>query len=129
MTDIYRCASRVLVWLGALESSRNTRITRKMITALAWPRVLFPDFTSFVRLTFPKEEEAYTAVGWLFSHPWFERIWVVQEVAGGKTVHVMYHGICVELETLARAAKHLGSDIELKSYPVIGGAYQTLVCF
>jgi hypothetical protein len=115
MTDIYRRASRVLVWLGAPESSRNTRITRKMITALAWPRVLFPYFISFVRQTFPKEEEAYTAVGRLFSHPWFERIWVVQEVASGKTVHVMYHGICVELETLARAAKHLGSDTELKS--------------
>jgi hypothetical protein len=114
MTEIYQRASRVLVWLGAPESSRDTRIVRKMVRALAWPRFMLPSFTNFVRNAFPSEEEAYVAVGRLFSHPWFERIWVVQEVASGKTVHVMYHGICAEWDTLAKAAKHIGSDTQLK---------------
>lgn len=55
------------------------------------------------------------AVGKLFSHPWFERIWIVQEVAAGKTVHVMYHGICMEWETLVAAANRLSHDPELRA--------------
>jgi len=113
MTDIYRRAFRVLVWLGASESFQDTRIVRKMIRVLTWP-LIFLSTSSMLAGLFDNDEQAFIAVGRLFSHPWFERIWVVQEVAVGKAVHVMYHGICVDWNTLASAAKNLGSDTDLK---------------
>lgn len=99
---------------GAPENSQDTRIMRKMIRVLNWPEI-FVSTSSLLSSLFEEEEQAFIAVGRLFSHPWFERIWEIQEVAFGKTVHVMYHGICVDWDTLARAAKHLGADTDLKS--------------
>ncbi|PMD41819.1 hypothetical protein L207DRAFT_406182, partial [Hyaloscypha variabilis F] len=74
MARIYGRAARVIVWLGAPKSRTDTRIVRKMIRALIWPESI----------------DAFIAVGKLFSHSWFEKIWIVQEVAAGKKVHVMY---------------------------------------
>ena len=114
MTDIYRRASRVVVWLGAPENRKDTRIVRKMIRALNWPETFIPT-TALLPSLFDNEEQAFIAVGRLFSHPWFERAWIVQEVAVGKIVHVMYHGTCIDWDVLTAAAKRLGHDTVLKS--------------
>ncbi|PMD19979.1 hypothetical protein NA56DRAFT_574650, partial [Hyaloscypha hepaticicola] len=83
MTQIYGRATRVVVWLGAPESRKDTRITRKMIRALNWPEII-TSTTQLLPGLFGNEKDAFVAVGKLFSHPWFERIWIVQEVAAGK---------------------------------------------
>jgi hypothetical protein len=114
MAKIYGQAVRVIVWLGAPESRKDTRIVRKMIRALVWPETIISTVALLPSL-FGNEEEAFIAVGKLFSHPWFERIWIVQEVAAGKIVHVMYHGVCIEWEVLAAAANRLGHNTELKA--------------
>jgi hypothetical protein len=112
MTDIYRRASRILVWLGAPENGQDTRVVRKMIKALSWSEI-FVSTSSWLAILFDNEEEAFIAVGRLFSYPWFERISVVQEVAVGATVHIMYHGIFVDWDTLARVAKRLDTGTYL----------------
>ena len=114
MTQIYGRATRVVVWLGAPESRKDTRITRKMIRALNWPEII-RSTTQLLPTLFGNEKDAFVAVGKLFSHPWFERIWIVQEVAAGKTVHVMYHGICMEWEILVAAANRLSHNPELRA--------------
>jgi hypothetical protein len=113
MAKIYGQAARVVVWLGAPESRKDTHIVRKMIRALNWPETIMST-TALLPSLFGDEKEAFIAVGKLFSHPWFERIWVVQEVAAGKIVHVMYHGICIDWEVLVAAANRLGHNTELK---------------
>jgi hypothetical protein len=120
MTDIYKSASRVIVWLGPPESSQGTRVVRKMIMALNWPqpqvvmkhrgmktRDLLPNF-------FRDEKEAFVTISKFLSHSWFERIWVVQEIACGKKGNVMYHGTCLDWDDLVAAAHRLYTDLSLK---------------
>jgi hypothetical protein len=113
MADIYRRASRVVVWLGAPESRKETHTLRKFIGIFNYPE-WYESINAFLPYFFDNEEEAYIAVGKLLSHPWFERIWIVQEVAVGKTVHVMYHGTCINWEILAAVIKRLCTDGDLK---------------
>ncbi|KAN0098890.1 Heterokaryon incompatibility protein (HET) domain containing protein [Hyaloscypha variabilis] len=107
-------STRVIVWLGAPQSRKDTRIVRKMIRALTGSESIVPT-TAILENLFSDEKDAFIAVGKLFSHSWFERIWIVQEVAAGKKVHVMYHGICIEWEVLTAAAHRLGHNTELKT--------------
>jgi hypothetical protein len=58
---------------------------------------------------------AYQAIGRLFQHPWFERIWIIQEVAAGKEVHIMYNGVCIDWHDLTAAAYKIESNHALSS--------------
>jgi hypothetical protein len=113
MADIYRRASRVIVWLGAAESRKDTHLVRKMISTLYYPEY-FNSTNALLQYLFDNEEEAFVAMGKLLRHPWFERIWIDQEVAVGETVHVIYHGTCTQWEVLAAVIKRLCSDGDLK---------------
>jgi hypothetical protein len=48
-----------------------------------------------------KGDDAYRVVGRLLGHPWFSRIWIVQEVAVSKEIHVMTCGMCLNWFSLA----------------------------
>ena len=114
MTDIYRRSSRVIVWLSPPEKLNVARQTRLLLFALGdnvnpSGRTRF----EFIRNIFPvlrEEEPAYRGLAQLLTNPWFERVWVLQEVATGTTVHVMHNGICVEWDTVVQAVKALRAD-------------------
>jgi len=112
MTKIYQRASRVIVWLGAPENPRDILAIRKMIKVLDFPQ-LFVSTTALLANIFDREEEAFFAIAKLLEHPWFERIWVVQEVAMGRKVHVMYQGNCIDWDVFMNATKRLGHDGDL----------------
>ena len=63
---------------------------------------------------FENQEEAFVVIAKLFSRKWFERIWIVQEVASGKIIHVMYNGTCLDWDVLTGAAQRLGADLLLR---------------
>jgi hypothetical protein len=74
VTDIYKSASRVIVWPEPPENSRETRVVRKMIMALNWPQ---PQVVGKTRGTktrdlllnlFRNEEETFVAVSKFLSH-------------------------------------------------------------
>ncbi|OCK73557.1 hypothetical protein K432DRAFT_447772 [Lepidopterella palustris CBS 459.81] len=123
MLDIYRRASRVLVWLGAPPiSTKEIRLLRRIMTILglgssqiAPPTVSNQDAVDGL---FTKEARALACQSLyrFFQHPWFERIWVVQEVAAGKEVRVTYGGICMDWSTLASAAGTIKLDPELQRH-------------
>ena len=113
MTEIYRRASRVIVWLGPPKSVQETTITRKMIRTLNWPKSSYFDKVDVIETHVNEEKRGYFALGELFYHPWYERMWVVQEIAVAQTVHVMYKGICVDWDRLATAAREINSDPDL----------------
>jgi hypothetical protein len=112
MTKIYQRASRVIVWLGAPENPRDTLSIRKIIKVLDHPQ-LFVSTTALLAMIFEKEEEAFLAIAKVLEHPWFERMWVVQEVAMGKKVHIMCQGNCIDWDIFINATKRLGHDGDL----------------
>ncbi|KAL2070883.1 hypothetical protein VTL71DRAFT_13909 [Oculimacula yallundae] len=101
MREIYSKPSRVLVWLGEdIENQAEPAIEFVKEVAERYCRKLNVSFTeattvfNSANLTILREEQEgvrgvypsdgdsrWPAVIWLYKHIWFERIWVVQEVA------------------------------------------------
>lgn len=112
MTEIYSKASRVIVWLGPPDNLRETRNLQTLIRMLSWITVRKK---SHVQHLLPDKALAFEALGQLFAHTWFERMWILQEVAAGDPVHVMHKGVCVQWESISQAAYALGADLELRA--------------
>jgi hypothetical protein len=53
-------------------------------------------------------------MGQLLGRSWVERIWIVEEVAVGKTVGILYHGTCTEWDVLAAVIKRLSTDSDFE---------------
>ncbi|KAH8592022.1 heterokaryon incompatibility protein-domain-containing protein [Bisporella sp. PMI_857] len=99
MTDIYRQASRVLVWLGPPIDVLQARSLRQAITR--W----------FNRtLDAQGVEEGFNAMRNCLEHPYFERGWIIQEITVARTVHVLYNGTCLSLDALVHASSEIRRD-------------------
>jgi hypothetical protein len=90
MTGIYKRAHSVVAWLGASSSDSQLAMATleaigtqielgKCATRLKPPGTAFPEwFHSSGALPF--DEDAWRAIHDLVSRPWFDRVWVVQEL-------------------------------------------------
>ncbi|KAF4996974.1 hypothetical protein FGRMN_4192 [Fusarium graminum] len=90
MADIYRLANRVVVWLGPIDSSASIvfpildHIGRQIEYSksnhlLPSPEATKPDWFR-VECPLPYGDDIYAAVYELLGRPWFERVWIVQEI-------------------------------------------------
>jgi hypothetical protein len=121
MTEIYSRCSRVIVWLSPPADVKAAQRTRMLLHTLSNPTYSPGMLLCKTRLnlidtlcrTVANQEAAFIGVAQLLCHPWFERIWVLQEMAVGKNVHVMFSGVCVEWDVLATAAREMFSDADV----------------
>ena len=111
MTEIYRRAYQVIVWLGPSANAHNAHLIGSFLMALKAPHILGLSTKDTLDIFVRDQKEAFIALGELFSHPWFERIWVIQEVIVSNHVHVMYKGICLSWDTIAALAVRLEKDV------------------
>jgi hypothetical protein len=102
MRSIYQRANRVIVWLGTKEKPKDARLAREMLAYLS--ASIIPVETLLKTLG---GDPGWSAIHHLFEHPWFSRIWVVQEIAVASTVNVMYGGIHINWDIIAAAIKVL----------------------
>jgi hypothetical protein len=89
MADIYSKAAKVLVWLG-LENKRTRlainlvlRVARRVkVDAATWKLVATADELHWAdtSVVLPFDEAEYIALYDILTRPWFERLWVWQEV-------------------------------------------------
>lgn len=86
MTQIYRGASRVLIWLGPMD--------REMCRVFGYAHEVEPEpCIQEVGHCFlnPLKMSLRRALGCVLERPWFRRIWVVQELAvSGDRAHILY---------------------------------------
>ncbi|KAG7284225.1 hypothetical protein NEMBOFW57_010589 [Staphylotrichum longicolle] len=88
MGDVYSCADRVLVWLGEaaddsdlacdLLPELNDRVWAVREKVGAW-RALSEEEVASLGLV-PADDPLWKAVLLLYSRPWFQRLWIVQEI-------------------------------------------------
>jgi hypothetical protein len=97
MRDIYQSSYRVYIWLG---ESETARLALSMFTQLILLKEVLSR-SSFIAYVFGLfscgKEDAYisamlTAFLDLLHHPWFSRIWVIQEVAVAPATTILYGG-------------------------------------
>lgn len=86
MTDIYRNAKYVAVWLGPLQ--KGDQLAQDFLRRL---------FLSerYLEVLQTASREVLTTVACLFSRAYWSRLWVVQELHNARTVH-MYYGDLVD---------------------------------
>jgi hypothetical protein len=90
MTSIYRCATSVIAWIGpespdsktalsALDEIGSQTVLTKCARRLRTPEAAHPDwFHSDSAL--PYSEDTWHAILDLLNRPWFDRVWIVQEI-------------------------------------------------
>jgi hypothetical protein len=103
MTDIYRQAFRVLVWLSAPVDFIEARSLRQAITH---------ETNQSLNSTMDVQgvEDAFNALRNCLEHPYFERGWIIQEITVARTVHVLYNGTCLNLDALVHASSEIRRD-------------------
>ena len=109
MSDIYRRATRVWVWLGVAEEPDASLAVELMLPRLDEAKKAIEMLASDYFLT-PQElglpeldSLAWDALDRIVNNPWFFRLWVVQEAALARSITFLYgaHEISLELVTSA----------------------------
>ncbi|PQE15262.1 Heterokaryon incompatibility protein [Rutstroemia sp. NJR-2017a BBW] len=106
MGEIYQRADRVVVWLGPQREVKDAYDARRVLCFLAYTwRHSGHDSQAYLRMLSNQRDLRWPAVVRLFSHPWFSRAWVVQELALPRTLHVIYGEICLDWEMIAATSR------------------------
>ncbi|KFA78820.1 hypothetical protein S40288_05485 [Stachybotrys chartarum IBT 40288] len=131
MGDIYRRASRVIVELGINCDDDKHRVCRVfppiLINMLSLTsqvlRAVRPERPSISPNEYSKfgipsyGHKAWGAWRSMRSRPWFTRSWIVQEVAAGKDVTVLYNGRSYKWDKMAMANRVTANEqVDLDTY-------------
>ncbi|RDW86011.1 hypothetical protein BP5796_04336 [Coleophoma crateriformis] len=113
MRNIYEETKRVLVWLGPADE-----VTQGALKILPNLTKIFEGIDHRTYILDPSNLETFTAkglpppdhaiwraIGHLMAHPWFMRLWTLQEVALPEKVHVLCGKETLEWDTLAQFAR------------------------
>ena len=93
MVDIYSSAQQTLVWLGS--ATEDSAVAMDFILVLKQALEELEGFKEVTDKMLLEKTSTYQdsppwlALGNLFARPWFQRVWVVQEVALSPTVYFM----------------------------------------
>jgi hypothetical protein len=114
MADIYGQATLVLVWLGS--EADNSELAMDNIRRATWFIAKRSNVMGqFSHLDNPETQQepppqVWWAIGRLFRRPWFNRMWVIQELLVGPTVAIACGPSAVKLWAFADLARALPMD-------------------
>jgi hypothetical protein len=113
MALIYRRAYSTVIWLGASPDKGAFELLRRIAARLQYANISSQELTEqelqetleYLGCPSSKAEET---LGSLFSRPWFQRVWTIQEAALSHNAHVMCKGVTMswdELSFICRVVK------------------------
>ncbi|KAH6697555.1 heterokaryon incompatibility protein-domain-containing protein [Plectosphaerella plurivora] len=125
MRTIYECASKVTIWLDAGEDSDSHLAIGLLLELSHYLKTDRPTDTELYERYRPeRRSRRWLALGRILDQPYFSRMWMVQEVAVNKTLHVVYGRETIQWDTLAPvilqllASFHFSTMIEDNTTPV-----------
>jgi hypothetical protein len=122
MTDIYRNASRVVVYLdipGGFENQTGDIIPRlvkakQIVGTSAYSDITWDDFGSHKELQkltkTPCNRDIKTASLYIFENPWFRRVWIIQEISLAQDALVVCEGWELPWKSLSDAYEWVGKS-------------------
>ena len=113
MGDIYRKASRTVAWLGDEPEGFNAIVILYSLWFLLNFHATLADSMSHIQLSYLNYPAMWSSLSKLVRHPWFSRVWVVQEVVVSKTVHVIYGNTYIDWEQLSIVLGAMRGDISV----------------
>ena len=113
MASIYASAQKVVIWLG---DPTDSRLAARMLW-FAWTRcrLLHPELAGQVfggRIMSP----SFQAFRDLFRREWFERCWIVQEIAVSKSVEIRYGKFTIPWDIVVSFAAMMSKGHPLMRY-------------
>jgi hypothetical protein len=126
MTDIYKNASRVVVYLdipGGFENQTGDIIprlvqTKQVVNASSYSKISWDDFGSHKELQkmtkAPWNSDVETASLYLFENSWFWRVWIIQEISLARDALVICEGWELPWKSLSDAYEWIGKSIHWK---------------
>jgi hypothetical protein len=110
MRDIYRNAASAIVWLDGV---KDAWIARRMLAGI-WHEYVFGTTESCLGML-RMYSEPNADMGWmqlinLFAHPWFRRVWVIQEIVMAPKAVVLASGEMLQFDHIAGFAKMMSSN-------------------
>lgn len=126
MADIYRLAARVVVWLGEATADSHLAISalrylgKQLEITTAEYRIRSPDATEMdyyaARCKMPYGKETWDAISSLLGRPWFERVWIVQEIQlSNSKASLMCGQMEIPWRYFRRAVNALARKVDLPS--------------
>ena len=104
METIYSHAWSTLVWLGEEADNSSDALDTLLATKDAlqyYPSGESPDVGDFERLFLPASDSPkWLELGKLMSRPWFQRIWIIQEVVLSHQIVIMCGAKCISWDDL-----------------------------
>ncbi|EPE31772.1 Heterokaryon incompatibility protein, putative [Glarea lozoyensis ATCC 20868] len=97
MKEIYLQSYRVILWLGPQYQVKDAHLARRLLCQLVYGKVEYDaDRRKFLEGLRKKRDPGLLAAVKLFSHPWFSRTWVLQEMALARKLAMVYGTICLD---------------------------------
>jgi hypothetical protein len=97
MKDIYLRSFRVILWLGPQYQVKDAHLARRLLCQLVYAKVEYDtDRRKFLEGLRKRRDPGLLAAVKLFSHPWFSRTWVLQEMALAQKLAMVYGTICLD---------------------------------
>ncbi|KAF7937289.1 uncharacterized protein EAE98_001603 [Botrytis deweyae] len=109
MARIYKHAFNTVIWLGRCEPASNSAIQLlKDINVKLLFIQLKIDPENLERMQLPKSDSKTWHALWKFlSHPWFTRLWIIQEVMLSNNPWIMCGDELLRWDEFSRAVNHL----------------------
>ncbi|KAH6847176.1 heterokaryon incompatibility protein-domain-containing protein [Chaetomium sp. MPI-CAGE-AT-0009] len=109
MRDVYRRAASVMVWLDGVE---DPWMARRMLAGI-WHEYVYGTTESCLEMvrvySEPSAESGWMQLMNMFAHPWFSRVWVIQEIVLAKTAVVLASEQPLQFDHIATFARMLTS--------------------
>ena len=108
MSRIYQNAERVVIWLG-----QGTKETDRVMDSMKQLHKIFVNKegdwrqSAWLRMN-PCPAGCYEGMKLLLSHPWFRRIWILQEIANARVATVLCGKKSISASTFAQVPSLLG---------------------
>ncbi|KAF4631373.1 hypothetical protein G7Y89_g6768 [Cudoniella acicularis] len=115
MRDIYQKATRVLVWLGPSPSIGATLSTNRMIRTLNWVKTESVETVQLLPIIREQEEHLFRSLVDLFTHEWWHRMWIIQEIAVGKSARIRFNDVWITWESLSKVIYMILRDPDLEA--------------
>jgi hypothetical protein len=115
MRDIYQKATRVLVWLGPSPSTGATLSTNRMIRTLNWVNTKSIETVQLLPIIREQEEHLFRSLVDLFTHEWWHRMWIIQEIAVGKSARIRFNDVWITWESLSKVIYMILGDPDLEA--------------
>lgn len=130
MFDIYSVAKEVIVWLGGEDDRLSTNSIQdnkgdevesivsqlaEISTSIQSPDAQTPDQNSLrlKPLNHASQSSRFKPLIKMLSHPWFERVWVIQEVVVAQRVKILYRRLIIDGDMFFNLMMRTALDLPL----------------